>query len=74
LLLFIAQLSWANDNNCRWAIEKWLDPSHPDLLKVLKSRGYDDARQFEIVLESMGYLSDMDLSQAAVALLETPPF
>jgi hypothetical protein len=74
LLLFIAQITWANANGCRWAIEQYLDPSHPDLLKVLRSKGYDDTKVFEEILGSFGYLSDADLHQAAYALLQTPPF
>lgn len=74
LLLFIAQISWANEHGSRYILELYLDPSHPNVLRELRKRGYDDSLQFQHILETLGYLSDQELTQVATALLETPPF
>jgi hypothetical protein len=74
LLLLIAQISWANDNGCRWAVDQYFDPSHPAMLTELRSKGYNDAEQFEKVLDRLGYISDEELLKVATAMLENPPF
>lgn len=74
LLLLAAQINWANDHQCRWITDQFLDPTHPELIRQLQKYGYEDDKEFLRILESFGLLSELELLQIVTALLEAPPF
>ena len=77
-LSLISLLTWAGDNDARWLVERYMDPSSIEMWRKLKSEyknfEIEESQIFKRLVVETSHLTDIELSLYLEELVSLAPF